>query len=119
MNVRDAYEKFGFDLIESGSRFKMLCPFVPEKTPSFVIYEDLGFHCFSCGAHGTYKNFLTRIGEDGDNAYLFTSPDMVEEKTFLDVKKLKNNLTRNYTYQFMMNLLKKRILFGKNLMLFG
>ncbi len=92
MNARDAYEKFGFDLIESGSRFKMLCPFVPENTPSFVIYEDLGFHCFSCGAHGTYKNFLIRIGEDGNDAYLYKSPDMVEEKTFLDVKKLKKQL---------------------------
>ena len=92
MNVKDAYEKFGFDLIESGSRYKMPCPFVPENTASFVIYEDLGFHCFSCGAHGTYKDFLIRIGEDSENTYLFKSPDMVEEKTFLDIKKLKKQL---------------------------
>lgn len=92
MSAKEAYEQFGFDPIPSGSRHKMLCPFVPENTPSFVIYEDLSFHCFGCGAHGTYKTFLTMIGEDGDSAYLFKSPDTVEEKTFLDLKKLKNQL---------------------------
>lgn len=92
MNPKDAYEQFGFELIQSGERYKMLCPFVPENTPSFVVYEDLSFHCFGCGAHGTYRNFLNRIGEDGDNAYLFKSPDMVEEKAFLDINKLKKRL---------------------------
>jgi len=92
MNPKDAYEQFGFDLIPSGSRYKMLCPFVPENTASFVIYEDLSFHCFGCGAHGTYRDFLTRIGEDGDSAYMFKSPDTIEEKTFLDINKLKKQL---------------------------
>ena len=92
MNVRDAYEKFGFDLIQSGDRYKMLCPFVLEATPSFVIYEDLSFHCFSCSAHGTYIDFLRRIGEDANDIYLYKSPDMVEEKTFLNINKIKMQL---------------------------
>ena len=92
MNPKDAYEQLGFELIQSGSRYKMLCPFVPENTASFVIYDDLSFHCFGCGAHGTYWTFLKRIGKGEDGTYLFTSPDMVEEKAFLDVRKLKKQL---------------------------
>ena len=92
MDIRQAYEKFGFTLIPSGTRFKMLCPFVPEKTPSFVIYEDLSFHCFSCQAHGTYQDFLEMIGEGEEGNYLVRSPDTVEEKAFLDIQKLKKQL---------------------------
>lgn len=39
------------------------CPFHPEKTPSFTVYDTSGdrrFHCFGCGAHGDALDFLQR-----------------------------------------------------------
>ena len=39
-------------LKRTGSRSVSLCPFHNEKTPSFTLYPDNSFHCFSCGAHG-------------------------------------------------------------------
>lgn len=47
------------NLKPSGSRYKGLCPFHDEKTPSFVIQKgDLHYHCFGCGAHGDGIAFL-------------------------------------------------------------
>ena len=37
-----------------------LCPFHPERTPSFSVVDDKGFyHCFGCGEHGDAIRFLT------------------------------------------------------------
>lgn len=41
------------DLTKSGNRYRGLCPFHQERTPSFVVYEERdNYHCFGCGAHG-------------------------------------------------------------------
>lgn len=43
----------------SGGNFKGLCPFHPEKTPSFTVNPQRGFyHCFGCGAGGSVIDFL-------------------------------------------------------------
>ena len=43
----------------SGSSYKTLCPFHPEKTPSFIVQKgDHHYHCFGCGAHGDAIQFL-------------------------------------------------------------
>ncbi len=40
-------------------RYKGLCPFHTEKTPSFTVQPDRGmYHCFGCGKGGTIFNFL-------------------------------------------------------------
>ena len=40
-------------------RFKALCPFHPEKTPSFHVYTDSNtFHCFGCKAGGDVFTFV-------------------------------------------------------------
>ncbi len=45
-----------------GSRFKALCPFHNEKTPSFYIDDNKGlFHCFGCKAAGDIFSFVMKI----------------------------------------------------------
>src|SRR4029079_14474136 len=42
-----------------GGRYKGLCPFHSEKTPSFTVDPDKGFfHCFGCHAGGDVFKFL-------------------------------------------------------------
>lgn len=47
-------------IIPSGhNRYKALCPFHNEKTPSFIINDDRQlYHCFGCNAHGDVISFL-------------------------------------------------------------
>jgi hypothetical protein len=41
-----------------GGKQKALCPFHSEQTPSFIIFPDNYYHCFSCGKHGNSIGFL-------------------------------------------------------------
>lgn len=46
-------------LKKSGARFRALCPFHTEKTPSFYVDADKQlFYCFGCGAGGDVFKFL-------------------------------------------------------------
>ena len=46
-------------LKKAGARYKGLCPFHDEKTPSFTVSPDKGFyHCFGCHAGGNAIGFL-------------------------------------------------------------
>lgn len=46
-------------LKSSGSRFKALCPFHKEKTPSFTVSPDRQiYHCFGCDAGGDVIRFV-------------------------------------------------------------
>jgi DNA primase len=46
-------------LKKSGSRYRALCPFHTEKTPSFYVDADKQlFYCFGCGAGGDVFKFL-------------------------------------------------------------
>lgn len=46
----------------SGSNYFGLCPFHPEKTPSFSVNADRQiYHCFGCGAGGNVFKFLQEI----------------------------------------------------------
>lgn len=48
-------------LKRSGRTFKALCPFHPEKTPSFTVHpEKQIFHCFGCGVGGNVFSFLMK-----------------------------------------------------------
>ncbi len=46
-------------LARRGGRYKGLCPFHNEKSPSFTVEAD-HFHCFGCGAHGDAIEWLCR-----------------------------------------------------------
>jgi hypothetical protein len=43
-----------------GRELKGCCPFHPDNTPSFVVYDDGRFHCFGCGADGTAFDYVMR-----------------------------------------------------------
>jgi DNA primase len=46
-------------LKKSGNRWKGLCPFHQEKTPSFIVSTDnQAFHCFGCGVGGNVFSFI-------------------------------------------------------------
>jgi len=50
------------ELKKSGSRWKGLCPFHREKTPSFYVDETLGlFKCFGCGKGGDIFTFVMEM----------------------------------------------------------
>jgi DNA primase len=49
-------------LKKSGRHNKGLCPFHSEKTPSFMVNEEMGLYkCFGCGAGGDVIKFLMEI----------------------------------------------------------
>ncbi len=46
-------------LSQAGARFKGLCPFHQEKTPSFYVSTDhQTYHCFGCGVGGDVYSFV-------------------------------------------------------------
>jgi len=46
-------------LQRSGSRFKCCCPFHKEKTPAFIVNQQMQiYHCFGCGAGGDVFRFI-------------------------------------------------------------
>ena len=50
-------------LRRAGRRYKGLCPFHSEKTPSFTVDPERGFfYCFGCHAGGDVFDFLMRMG---------------------------------------------------------
>jgi DNA primase len=48
-------------LKKSGNRFKALCPFHSEKTPSFYAASNGMFHCFGCGMGGDVITFVMQM----------------------------------------------------------
>jgi len=45
----------------SGGNYKALCPFHPEKTPSFTVTRQKQiFHCFGCGVGGNVFHFIMK-----------------------------------------------------------
>ncbi|MHC4870303.1 MAG: DNA primase [Planctomycetota bacterium] len=58
VNVIESY----FPLKKTGTRYKALCPFHNEKTPSFTVNPDLQlFKCFGCGAGGDTIKFVMQM----------------------------------------------------------
>lgn len=48
----------GLTLKQTGTIYMGKCPFHEDSSPSFAIYRDNWYHCFGCGAHGNFLNFL-------------------------------------------------------------
>lgn len=59
-NIEDVIQDF-MELRREGSRYKALCPFHTEKTPSFVVTPRMNIYkCFSCGESGNAITFLMK-----------------------------------------------------------
>lgn len=59
-DIVDYIQASGVSLKRSGGgRWKGLCPFHNEKTPSFIVDENFqNFRCFGCGAHGDLVSYV-------------------------------------------------------------
>ncbi len=58
VNIVDVISRVA-TLRKAGSRFKALCPFHQEKSPSFHVDPDKGFYkCFGCGKAGDIISFV-------------------------------------------------------------
>jgi len=81
------------ELKRSGSRFKGLCPFHSEKTPSFFVNQDNNFyHCFGCGAGGDVINFLMEI----ENLTFSESVKILAERAGMELPDLSEGQRRRY-----------------------
>ena len=58
VNIVDVVSRVA-TLKKAGSRFKGLCPFHNEKSPSFHVNPDMGvYKCFGCGKSGDIITFV-------------------------------------------------------------
>lgn len=62
IDIVSMFEKEGVSIISAGiGKYKCLCPFHSERTPSMVIYEDTQtYHCFGCGESGDVITFFEK-----------------------------------------------------------
>jgi len=62
-NPEDTYRRAGYDgdVKTQSDRLVGLCPFHHEKTASFTVFPDGGFHCFGCGVYGDIIDFHQRL----------------------------------------------------------
>ena len=61
ISLASVAESAGVELRRSGTRYVGLCPFHTEKTPSFSIFQDNHYKCFSCGEHGDVIDFVQKM----------------------------------------------------------
>lgn len=87
MDIVAAYANAGIDLIPSGERWRACCPFHGEKTPSFMVYPDGSYHCFGCGAHGSFTDLVSDSSLQYDCSTINTSFEPLIEAFLLKIEK--------------------------------
>lgn len=62
-DITEVVQQENIELHSSGpGKWKGLCPFHTEKTPSFTVNENFqNYRCFGCGAHGDIFTFIENI----------------------------------------------------------
>lgn len=61
LDIVDIVGKY-VSLKKTGKNFIGLCPFHKEKTPSFIVSQDVQrYKCFGCGEYGDIFNFIQKI----------------------------------------------------------
>lgn len=79
------YQSIGVTLTPVGSRWKSICPFHLDQFPSFYVFEDGGYHCFGCGAHGSLHSILHKM--NSEHKFLLPLKN-VQEGTIKTVEKM-------------------------------
>jgi len=84
VSIDDVAKRLGMELrAETSTRFKSLCPFHDDKTPSLLIDSSRSegrqhFHCFACGAHGDVIELVKgRLNVGFKDAVDWLSPDPI------------------------------------------
>ena len=61
-SIVDIVSARGISVSQSGSRYKALCPFHNENTPSFIVDDySQTYHCFGCGESGDVISFVQKF----------------------------------------------------------
>ncbi|MBR5136856.1 MAG: DNA primase [Clostridia bacterium] len=69
-------------LTRSGNRYKGLCPFHNEKTPSFVVTPEMQIYkCFGCGKGGNVFTFIQEL----EKVDFTTAVEMLAERAHIEI----------------------------------
>ena len=92
VNIVDLVSDY-LELKKTGNRYKGLCPFHSEKTPSFFVNPDNNFyHCFGCGAGGDVINFVMEI----ENLTFVESIKMLAERSGMELPDMSDQQRQQY-----------------------
>ncbi len=71
IDLASVVRESGVELKAQGGRSVGICPFHTEKTPSFFVFPDNHFKCFSCQEYGDVIDFIQKL-------YGFSFPDALK-----------------------------------------
>jgi DNA primase len=82
------------NLKKSGRNYKAVCPFHNEKTPSFMVSQELQIYkCFGCGASGDIFNFVQAI----EGVDFYRSLEILADKAGVVLPKISSLDEKNNT----------------------
>lgn len=80
-SIVDYIEQSGISLKGFGNKYKGLCPFHQEKTPSFTVDDATQFyHCFGCGESG---DLITFVEKTENLSFIEAVKKLAEEKNIV------------------------------------
>jgi hypothetical protein len=100
MNI-SVYEQFGISLVKTGDKWKACCPIHKEIAPSFFVYKDFSYHCFGCGAHGSYEDFVMFFSGDSSRIFVVRSLyDSLLSKEEIELEKMVSQIGKYFCAAF-------------------
>lgn len=93
------------------NKYKGCCPFHNEKTPSFVVNDDLKYyHCFGCGAHGDIISYM----QEKEGYDFKTAIEILAEKAGIAKPAFKKDDVKSDLKQRLLDLHKLAVIFYEN-----
>ncbi len=94
------------DLKKSGRNYKALCPFHSEKTPSFMVSQELQiFKCFGCGEGGDVFDFLQKY----EGMEFYESLKFLADRVGIKLKPIKPGLRSEKERYYEINSLAQKL----------